>query len=467
MKPRSKQPATETQETLCRSAGSLIQRLPTQPEATPGELPDRVARALPKTRLDLRLRRRLLVFALSGAAVLAAGVALQRSRPLGYDVAGVAAPSSGRVETGAGQTARVRFTDGTAIVLLERTSGAVVERTSDGATFALERGRANFDVVHRARARWRVVAGPFEILVTGTRFDLTWPDGAGVLTLDLRAGSVIVRGGAAKSGISVRAGERISLRTDGPPPTTVPDRDSTSPPPAAGQAEAETAAPMRSRSRRPSADDPPATAPDGLRPPPAILPTAATERPDLAAGGSACASDPPQLRFDRSTEGAHASTVSALALSHAAVGRVRSWCGDGALSLDADFDLSGSPNRLQRRPRETGGVWVNLGRAFDFTGHTLTAHVYVEAPPNVRFAAELFVVEGTDLGGKWAGAGKISNLSPGHWITISHTFAKETPLWDGSTTDVTNANFVAVNIFSEGGVQVWRGKVLIDEIGWR
>ena len=122
---------------------------------------------------------------------------------------------------------------------------------------------------------------------------------------------------------------------------------------------------------------------------------------------------------------------------------------------------------MQRRSRETGGVWINLGRAFDFTGHTLTAHVYVEAPPEVRFAAELYVVEGTDLGGKWVGGGKVSNLSPGHWITLTHTFAKQTQLWDGSTTDVMKAHFIAVNILSEGAVQVWHGKVLIDDLGWR
>ena len=152
MKPRSKQPATETPETLCRSAAGLIQRLPTETEPAPGELPDRVARALSKTRLDLRLRRRLLVFALGGAAVLVAGVALRGSGPLGYDVAGAAAPSDGRVETGAGQTARVRFTDGTAIELLEQTSGAVVERTSDGATFALEHGRGGISTSYTAPA---------------------------------------------------------------------------------------------------------------------------------------------------------------------------------------------------------------------------------------------------------------------------------------------------------------------------
>lgn len=466
MTPRSEYPETGATETLCRSAGGLIQRLPSKTEL-PDEMPDRLARALSKPRLDPRLRRSLLVFALGGAAFLVARVMLQRDRPLGYDVAGVATSSSGHVETSAGQTARIRFTDGSAIELLEQTSGAVAERTPNGATFALERGRAHFDVVHRARTRWRVVAGPFEILVTGTRFDLTWLDGAGLLILNLRAGSVTIRGGAAKSGIPVRAGERISLRTDVPPRTTAPHRDSAPAPPAAARTEAETAAPTRPRNHRPQTNEPPATAPPGFRPPPSMSADPVADRPDLAAGGIVCATDSPQLRFDQSTEGAHASTMSVLALSNATVTRVRSWCGDGALSLDADFDLSGPPNRLHKRPHEKGGVWVNLGRAFDFTGHILTAHVYVDAPPNVRFAAELFVVNGTDLGGKWAGGGKISNLSPGHWITITHTFAKETSLWDGSTTDVTNAHFVAVDIFSEAEVPVWRGKVLIDDIGWR
>lgn len=461
MTSRSKDREIETTETLCRSAGSLIQRLPSQTEV-PGELPDHLARAQSNRRLARRLRPRLLVVVLGCAALLVAWIALLRDRALRYQVAGVTATRGGRVQTSAGQIARLRFTDGSAIDLLEESSGAVVERTPDGATFALERGRATLDVVHRARARWRVIAGPFDILVTGTGFDLTWI--GPTLNLNLRAGSVTIRGGVAKNGISVRAGERIVLRSDLAARTTDPDQDSTPPHPAAPRAEAEAPAPNRPRSHRPQAEVPPAREP---APQPAISAAVATEQPDLAAGGIACATDSPQFRFDQSTEGAHASTMSVLALSNATVARGRSWCGDGALSLDANFDLSGPVNRLHRRPHETGGVWLNLGRAVDFTGQTLTAHVYVEAPADVHFGAELYVVDGTDLGGKWAGGGKISNLSPGHWITLTHTFAKQTPLWDGSPTDVTNVRFVAVDIFSEGAVQVWRGRVLIDDIGWR
>ncbi len=466
MRPRSNHPEADATETLCRSAGSLIQRLPAKTEVR-GELPDHLTRALSKPRLAHRVRPRLLAFGLGGAALLVIGIALLRNRPLRYYVDGVAATASGRVETSVAQTARIRFTDGSAIEVLEQSSGVVVERTSDGATFTLEHGRATFDVVHRARARWRVVAGPFDILVTGTRFDLTWLDGAGVLNLNLRAGSVIVRGGAANAGISVRAGERISLRSDVPPRTTDLDPDSAPRLGGAARIEIDAAPPTKPRNHRAQAAALPASTPAKVRPQPTISASVTTARPELAAGGIACATDPPQFRFDQSTEGAHASTMSVLALSNATVARGRSWCGEGALSLDANFDLSGPQNRLHQRPHEKGGVWVPLGRALDLTDRTVTAHVYVEAPPDVRFGAELYVVNGSDLGGKWAGGGKVSGLRPGQWISISHTFAKQSPLWNGTTTDVRNAHFVAVDIFSEGAVPVWRGRVLIDDIGWR
>ena len=159
--------------------------------------------------------------------------------------------------------------------------------------------------------------------------------------------------------------------------------------------------------------------------------------------------------------------MSALAFSHPMFANDRSWCGSGSLSVDADFNLLGPPNQLDRRPHEGGGVWVNLGRAVDFTAKTLTAHLYVDAPERVRYSAELYVVNGADLGEEWVGGGEIANLLPGRWVTITHTFTRENRLWDGRVSDVTNGHFMAIDIYSQDGSKAWKGKVFIDDIGWQ
>ena len=94
-------------------------------------------------------------------------------------------------------------------------SARVAARDARGAQVVVERGHARFDVVHRARTRWRVAAGPFEIAVTGTSFDVDWPASSRhTLVVDLHAGSVIVRGGLAGDGLSLRAGQRLVADLD-------------------------------------------------------------------------------------------------------------------------------------------------------------------------------------------------------------------------------------------------------------
>ena len=94
-------------------------------------------------------------------------------------------------------------------------SARVAARDARGAQVVVEHGHARFDVVHRARTRWRVAAGPFEIAVTGTSFDVDWPASPRhTLVVDLHAGSVIVRGALAGDGLSLHAGQRLVADLD-------------------------------------------------------------------------------------------------------------------------------------------------------------------------------------------------------------------------------------------------------------
>jgi TolA-binding protein len=79
-----------------------------------------------------------------------------------------------------------------------------------GATLALERGRADVHVVHRAQTSWVVKAGPARVAVTGTRFWVGWDPAAEELTVEMREGSVVVTGAPGSAGSEMlRAGQTL------------------------------------------------------------------------------------------------------------------------------------------------------------------------------------------------------------------------------------------------------------------
>lgn len=156
------------------------------------------------------------VLALGGAVALAAAVALLafRLRPLSYEVRGarsdgpyISAPSTSPVT--------VTFGDGSAIEAAPGARLRVDEPRVAGARVLVERGRATVHVQHRTGSAWNFVAGPFDVHVTGTRFELGWDPSGESVDLRLDEGSVEVRGPFAEAPIAVRAGQRFraDLRT--------------------------------------------------------------------------------------------------------------------------------------------------------------------------------------------------------------------------------------------------------------
>jgi FecR protein len=118
---------------------------------------------------------------------------------LGYIAAPAAAPlvltfaQGSRVWLGAGSALRVAQLD------------------ARGAHVHVERGEAQFDVVHRPGTRWRVDAGPFTTEVVGTRFDVRWePDGRG-FELAMHEGVVQLSGPGVGPGLRVSGSERVAV----------------------------------------------------------------------------------------------------------------------------------------------------------------------------------------------------------------------------------------------------------------
>jgi TolA-binding protein len=68
-------------------------------------------------------------------------------------------------------------------------------------------------VVHRAGTNWHLRAGPFDVQVTGTRFDLQWKNGAGELELAMTEGRVLVSGGCLARAQELATGEHLVAST--------------------------------------------------------------------------------------------------------------------------------------------------------------------------------------------------------------------------------------------------------------
>jgi len=154
--------------------------------------------------------RALPVIALAAALVLGIGALVARSwpQPLEYQVSG-ASTSGPYVSADAERPAVVVFTDGSRLEAAPGARFRVEEPKSNGARVLLERGRTSVAIVHRDNSSWSFGAGPFDVKVTGTRFDIAWDPQREKVELVLAEGSVEVRGPFTDVPIAVRAGQRF------------------------------------------------------------------------------------------------------------------------------------------------------------------------------------------------------------------------------------------------------------------
>jgi ferric-dicitrate binding protein FerR (iron transport regulator) len=243
--------------------------------------------------LEVGRPRRAIPFglALAGAALCAGliGVLVLRPRPLSFAVAGGGAGAIGRV----GQTLTapatgaldLRFSDGSAITLPARAAAHVDAVDARGATVAIDDGTLEVSVVHRARTRWQVRAGGYEIRVTGTRFAAGWDRRAQALTVTMHDGSVVVTGPGVAQPVRVVTGQRLRVSAEGgaelggagaQPPQAAAAATGPAPAPAV----ASSAPPREAGASAPAAAAPPAARDDAA----AVARTAAPSRARRAGG---------------------------------------------------------------------------------------------------------------------------------------------------------------------------------------
>lgn len=187
----------------------------------------RLARGEARTRVSpmaprIRIRTGALLGALAVAATLLLGsfrVWRESRRPLTFVVGGAnAATVSGGASNGtapaflaapADAELPIVFSDGTHVSVAAGAHARIADVTSRGARVLVESGVVHASVVHRSDTRWLVDAGPFEVKVTGTRFDVAWQPGEQAIVVTLHEGSVVVTGCGLADGQRVSGGQQL------------------------------------------------------------------------------------------------------------------------------------------------------------------------------------------------------------------------------------------------------------------
>lgn len=155
----------------------------------------------------------------------------------------------------------LRFADGTRVVVKPEAAAELRAVSTHGATIALERGTIDVDVVHTDQSRWDVIAGQFDIRVTGTRFDATWDPQKKQLTVAMVQGTVRVSGPCVDEPLSAPV-TKVFTCSDTTPTVTTSDLPTVT----TSLAPSPSRSPSLTRSRSPAPSPSPSPAPADERP---------------------------------------------------------------------------------------------------------------------------------------------------------------------------------------------------------
>lgn len=110
------------------------------------------------------------------------------------------------------QAMPLRFSEGTLVTLEPGARARVTGTNAHGATMLVERGKAHAKVVHQgASTSWLVHAGPFDVNVVGTEFDVAWDPTHEIFDIRVSEGKVIVRGPLLDAGRAVSTSEVLHV----------------------------------------------------------------------------------------------------------------------------------------------------------------------------------------------------------------------------------------------------------------
>ncbi len=201
------------------------------------------SRQFPRKAVPAATKVAISVFA-AAAAFAVVFWSTTRVRPITYEIAGGSRFESGYLSASPDRSANIRFSDGSAIDAAPGTRLRVDSTQNDGARVLLERGSADARIFHGKTSSWLFVAGPFEVKVVGTHFNLAWDPSKEEVDLTLDEGAVELRSPLGQGPFVVRKGQKFhaslltrSVRMEDGNALTASSTDSTKEPPAASAQE--------------------------------------------------------------------------------------------------------------------------------------------------------------------------------------------------------------------------------------
>lgn len=163
-------------------------------------------------RREHRGRRTELRFTWAAIAVAALVVGFYFSQreaaPLQMEVLAGELSSIGEVRPSL-ETTTIRFSDGTRVEVEPAARARVTALRSSGADVQLDHGQISLDVAKRPGASWNVLAGGYQVHVTGTSFAVSFDQERQTLGVRMFSGSVRVSGPLLAQGVDVTRGERL------------------------------------------------------------------------------------------------------------------------------------------------------------------------------------------------------------------------------------------------------------------
>lgn len=160
-------------------------------------------------------RRWRMLLLLSAAASGAVGLWFWQQLPISFQVG--AAATTGRmgdlIEATANEPTPLRFSEGSSLLLQHGSRMRVLSSEPKGARVLLENGAVDVAITHPpgSQAHWRFEAGPFRVLVTGTKFKMEFHSQDLSLKLATEEGQVLVSAPCLAVPKPVSAGERLDL----------------------------------------------------------------------------------------------------------------------------------------------------------------------------------------------------------------------------------------------------------------
>jgi transmembrane sensor len=143
--------------------------------------------------------------------VIGASLFRAKNKPLAFRVGDADGNVGGFVHAPADLPVDLRFSDASDITLEASGRARVVDVDANGARVVLESGVAHVAITHREASRWHIIAGPFDVVVTGTQFDVAWEPTTEQFSVHMKQGTVHVLGALLGEGHELSTGEELDV----------------------------------------------------------------------------------------------------------------------------------------------------------------------------------------------------------------------------------------------------------------